>query len=60
MPTFEKRKSSKGLFFVDVLKKAFAAIRSEVLSIRKATLKYKVNRSTFQRYSKKFGDPVKK
>ena len=57
MPTFKKRKSSKGLFFEDELKQTLAAIRSGVFSIRKAALKYNVNHSTLQRY-KKLGDQV--
>ena len=60
MPTFKERKSFKGLFLEDELKQALAAIRSGVLSIQKAALKYNVSRSTLQRYNRKFGDRVEK
>ena len=56
MPTFKKRKTSKGLFSEDDLKNAVADVKSKSVSIRKAALKHNVDRSTLQRYVKKFGD----
>ena len=44
MPTFKQRKSSKGLFSEDELKQVLVVIRSGVFIIRKAAIKYNVNR----------------
>ena len=52
MPTFKIRKSNKGIFSEENLNKALNDVRSNKMSLRKASQVYEIPLTTLHRYKK--------